>query len=150
MKSLLNPAEFEEVILRLENCTPQSKAVWGKMDVAQMLAHCSKTFEVSTGEKVLKRSLLGYIFGKQVKKKWLGNMEPFEKNSPTDPYFKMVERKVFEQEKARLKGNIQKFHQGGREKVTTSTHSFFGYLSPDEWCVLMYKHLDHHFRQFAL
>jgi hypothetical protein len=149
MKSLLNPAEFEEVILRLENCTPQSKAVWGKMDVAQMLAHCSNTFEVATGEKILKRSLLGYLFGGMVKKKWLGNMDPFEHNSPTDPYFKMVDSKAFEKEKARLKSYIEKFHRGGKEKVTTSTHSFFGYLSAEEWGVLMYKHLDHHFRQFS-
>ena len=30
------------------------------------------------------------------------------------------------------------------------THSFFGRLSGDEWGRLMYKHLDHHLRQFGL
>jgi hypothetical protein len=28
-------------------------------------------------------------------------------------------------------------------------HSFFGRLTPEEWATLMYKHLDHHLRQFG-
>jgi Protein of unknown function (DUF1569) len=32
---------------------------------------------------------------------------------------------------------------------TTHPHSFFGRMTADEWAILMYKHLDHHLRQFG-
>jgi len=28
-------------------------------------------------------------------------------------------------------------------------HSFLGRLSGEEWGIMMYKHLDHHLRQFG-
>ena len=40
--------------------------------------------------------------------------------------------------------------QGGPGVCTNHPHSFFGRLVPEEWAVLMYKHLDHHLRQFGV
>jgi hypothetical protein len=30
------------------------------------------------------------------------------------------------------------------------SHSLFGWLTPEEWAVLMYKHMDHHLQQFGV
>ena len=40
--------------------------------------------------------------------------------------------------------------KAGPAGCTTHPHSFFGRLTPEEWAVLMYKHLDHHLRQFGV
>ncbi len=71
MKSLFNPKDNKEYIDRINNLNPQSKAQWDKMNAAQMLAHTQVPFNVATGEARLKRGLLGILFGKMAKKKYL-------------------------------------------------------------------------------
>lgn len=44
---------------------------------------------------------------------------------------------------------IDKFEAEGASACTTHPHSFFGTMTPDERAVLIYKHLDHHLRQFG-
>jgi hypothetical protein len=44
---------------------------------------------------------------------------------------------------------IDRFAAAGPQGCTTHPHAFFGSLTPDEWAILMYKHLDHHLRQFG-
>lgn len=41
MKSLFNEAEYKEIRNRIENLNPDIAKVWGKMTIAQMMAHCS-------------------------------------------------------------------------------------------------------------
>ncbi|MBK9723117.1 MAG: hypothetical protein IPO78_16130 [Saprospiraceae bacterium] len=48
------------------------------MNAAQMMAHCTRTFEMATGQKKLGRSFLGKLIGRFIKKKYVSN-EPFEK-----------------------------------------------------------------------
>ncbi len=45
---------------------------------------------------------------------------------------------------------IDKFAAGGAAGCTKNPHSFFGKMTPEEWAILMYKHLDHHLRQFGV
>ena len=41
MKNVFDPAVTAELIHRIEHLNPQSPALWGKMSVDQMLAHCN-------------------------------------------------------------------------------------------------------------
>jgi hypothetical protein len=50
----------------------------------------------------------------------------------------------------RLRASIERFAAGGPGVCTTHPHFFFGRLTPMEWSVLMYQHLDHHLRQFQV
>jgi LPS sulfotransferase NodH len=49
-----------------------------------------------------------------------------------------------------LRGLIDRFAAAGPQGCTKNPHSFFGRLTPQEWATLMYKHLDHHLRQFGV
>ncbi len=60
-----------------------------------------------------------------------------------------TEEKDFETEKQRLTGLVNTFCDGGPEKASASMHSFLGRLNREEWGVMMFKHLDHHLRQFG-
>jgi hypothetical protein len=53
-------------------------------------------------------------------------------------------------EKERLTATIDRFAAGGPRVCTAHPHAFFGKLTPQEWAILMYKHLDHHLRQFGV
>jgi len=52
-------------------------------------------------------------------------------------------------ERGKLLGLIDRFAEGGAARCTTHPHAFFGKLTPGQWAELMYKHLDHHLRQFG-
>ena len=148
MQTLFDASGRQSVVERLERLTPSSSGQWGKMEVAQMLAHCAAALEVATGDTPRKQALIGKIFGPFVKSSLLGE-KPFSKNSPTDPTFIVTEKKDFATEKVRLTDLIDRFAERGPEKAAAQVHSFLGKLRGDHWGVMMYKHLDHHLRQFG-
>ncbi len=148
MNNLYNPSDVKEIIHRLEKLTINAKRQWGTMTVDQMLAHCNISLETAMGLNFPKRKLIGRIFGKLIKRKFL-DKKPMVKNSITeDMYITSNNSLEFEKEKNRAIELITTFYENGPEKCTTHPHSYFGRLSPDEWSVLKWKHYDHHLRQF--
>lgn len=148
MKNLFQTDAVDEVILRIDRLQPTTPRQWGKMEVAQMMAHCSATLDVASGTLVLPRMLIGRMLGPFVRPIFT-NDKPFSKNGPTDKKFVIADQRDFSREKEQLKLRVRQFHQGGEGKCTRHPHSFFGPLTPQEWATGMYKHLDHHLRQFG-
>ena len=148
MKSIFNAAHAQEYIGRINKLTPQSQALWGKMNVSQMLAHCQQPLRVALGELKLKRGLMGILFGSWAKKKLTGP-EEFSKNMPTDKSFLVKDERSFEKEKEGLINLINRFNQGGVAALTREPHPFFGSMTPEQWDILQSKHLDHHLKQFG-
>lgn len=149
-RSLFNRTDVTLILDRVGRLTPQSVRHWGKMTVSQMLAHCSLAMEVACGKKPHPRPLLSYLFGPLVKKRNLDEHRQLPKNGPTDRDFVIRHHPEFDSEKKRLEGLIRQFSEGGRDKCTQYPHSFFGRMAPEEWAMFMYKHLDHHLRQFGV
>ncbi len=149
MKNLFQPDAVNEVISRIDKLQPTTQHQWGKMDVAQMMAHCSATLEVASGRLVLPRLLIGRILGPFVRPAFT-NDKPFSRNSPTDKKFIVADKRDFAREQEQLKVRVRQFHDGGEAQCTKHPHSFFGSLTPREWATGMYKHLDHHLRQFGV
>ena len=149
MRSLFDPPDRQSVLVRLEQLQSGAPRQWGKMNAAQMLAHCSIAMEMATGETPRKQKLIGKLLGPFVRSSLLGE-KPFGKNSPTDPAFIVAEEKDFEAEKQRLARLVNTFCDSGPERASAHTHSFLGRLRGEQWGVMMYKHLDHHLRQFGV
>src|SRR5665213_3878777 len=149
MKNMLDAATVDEVKARIALLRPDSQRLWGSMTVAQAVEHCSRGMEMATGDNALPRVFLGRILGPVVKRMALGNDEPMRKNSPTAPALVVKGEPEFAAGRERLLGLIDRFVAAGPEGCTTHPHAFFGKLKPGEWAELMYKHLDHHLRQFG-
>ena len=149
MKNLFDPAALDEIKLRVTRLRPDAAGQWGRMNAAQALAHCAAGFELATGERRPPRHLIGRLIGRIIKPLALGNDAPMRRNSPTIPGMIVGDDRDFAAEQRKLLAAIDRFAAGGRAACTTHPHSFFGRLTPDEWAVLMYKHLDHHLRQFG-
>ena len=64
MKSIFNPADNQEIITRIQSLSPESKALWGKMSVDQMLKHINDAVLVSFNEKELHVSFIFRILGR--------------------------------------------------------------------------------------
>ena len=149
MKHLFDAARVEEVQARIAKLRPESAALWGTMSPAQALAHCALAFEWAVGDRIPPRMWLGRIMGRIVKPMVLGNDAPMRRNSPTAKDLVVQDARDLGTERERLRGLIGRFAAAGPAGCTTHPHSFFGRLTPEEWATLMYKHLDHHVRQFG-
>lgn len=151
MKNLFDATVVHQVQSRLANLTPQSERRWGKMSAAQMLAHCAVSMQWAVGEVVPEKAPLPLrLIGRLVKPLVFRNEDPMKKNSPTTKSLIIADERDFGAERERLSGLIAKFAAGGPARCTTNPHSFFGTMTPEQWASLMYKHLDHHLRQFGV
>ena len=148
MQSLFEPAAQKAISDRLNALPATAVRQWGKMDAAQMLAHCSAALEVGTGDRSRPQAFIGKIFGPFVRSSLLGD-KAFGRNSPTDPTFVVADARDFARERERLAALIARFCERGAPAAGKQVHSFLGRMSGDEWGVLMYKHLDHHLCQFG-
>lgn len=148
MKSLLEPATAQQILSRIEQLTPATTARWGKMNVAQMMAHCSIALELFFGGKVIKRPLAGIIFGSIAKKRMLSD-RPWAKSLPTAKEMIPAPQSDFEKEKAILVQWVNQFVAKGAQ-VPPVLHPFFGKMTTSDWGLHQYKHLDHHLTQFGV
>jgi hypothetical protein len=149
MKTLYQPARVEEIKQRLAQLQPDSSRLWGKMNAPQVVAHCAAGIELATGDRISPRLFLGRIVGQIIKPLALGNDEPMRRNSPTINCLVIDGERNLEPERQRLYALIDHFAAAGPTGCTKHPHAFFGKLTPEEWAELMYKHLDHHLRQFG-
>ncbi|HEX9163096.1 MAG TPA: DUF1569 domain-containing protein [Thermoanaerobaculia bacterium] len=150
MKNLFDPGAPEDVKRRVLELRADSVRQWGRMTVAQMLAHLANAFEMAVGDARPPRMFAGRILGGLGRAFVLGNDKPMLRNTATVPMLSIVDPRDLERERARLLTLMDRFTSGGPAGVTTHPHSFFGRMTPQQWAVLMYKHLDHHLRQFGV
>ena len=151
MKNLFDATVANQVKTRLAQLEPQTERHWGKMTAAQMLAHCAVSMQWAAGEVVPERGPLPVrLMGRLVKPFVFRNEDPLRKNSPTAKSLIVADERDLNKERERLARLIDKFAAGGAAGCTKNPHSFFGTLRPEEWAILMYKHLDHHLRQFGV
>lgn len=148
MKNLYEPATAQEIKDRIARLGPASQRQWGKMTAAQAMAHCSVAMEWAVGDIRPPRMFIGRIFGSLAKSKMLKDEAPMGRNAPTAKSLVVADDRDLATERQRLTALVDRFAAAGPTGCTTHPHSFFGPLTPNEWSALMYKHLDHHLRQF--
>lgn len=146
--TLFEAHENSAVLARIDALDGTSQPIWGKMNATEMCDHCARPMEVAVGERELDGPWFLKLFGRLMKNGVVGP-KPFKKNLPTAKSFIPTDPADFETERARLRGLVERFGQGP-SCLSGDPHPFFGPLSPDEWSGLMWKHLDHHLRQFGV
>ena len=148
MKNLFEPDTVNEVVTRIDQLQPTAERQWGKMNVAQMLAHCSSAMDMALGTSNLPRVFVGRLIGRWVKSIYV-NENPFSRGNPTAKELVISDQRDFLREQTRLKEKVKQFQFGGEANCTRHPHPFFGTLTPQEWARGMYKHVDHHLQQFG-
>jgi len=146
IKNLFEPSVKEEIVSRINNLKPATQRKWGRMDVAQMLAHVQQPLRVAYGEHTPKGNFLIRTLSIFFKSS-LYNEKPYAKNLPTDKTFKIADPRDFIKEKESLVEMVNNF---APEKLTTKPHPVFGALTQEQWSKSQWKHLDHHLQQFGV
>lgn len=139
------------IINRIQRLSPQSAPLWGKMNVAQMLAHCCVTYEFifEPGKHSSPSGFMKFIL-KWMVKPTVVNEKPYKKSSQTAPAFIITDTRDFEKEQQRLIQYIQQTQQLGAQHFEGKASHSFGNLTAIEWNNMFYKHLDHHLTQFGV
>jgi Protein of unknown function (DUF1569) len=147
VKNLFDAAVKGEIISRINKLAPDTQHLWGKMDVAQMLAHLQVPIGVAFGTSTVKGNWLMRLILPLFKKK-LYDETPWKQGLPTDKTFIMTgETKNFDIEKAKLLDMVNHFTE---VNMINEKHPVFGKLTKEQWSKATWKHIDHHLKQFGM
>jgi len=145
MKTIFDQTTRDELISRIKTLDDNSTAQWGKMNVYQMLKHCTLWEDMMTGKTVYKRALIGRIFGKIALKGMVKDDNPLRRSTPTIPELIITGNGDIAAEKAKWIAQLEDYAHFSDPDLM---HPFFGKMMVEHIGYLVYKHSDHHLRQF--
>ena len=146
MRSIWNDGAAREIHIRIGRLAPDRKGEWGRMSAPQMVCHLGESLKMALGDLPVasKPSPLRYAPLKQ----FIVYLAPFPKNVPTAPELLLRPPGDWAGDVIALLGLVDRVVARGRS-AAWEKHPVFGALSPRAWGVLMYRHIDHHLRQFG-
>ncbi len=147
IENILLEKAFTDIYQRVESLTANNIRQWGKMTIAQMLAHCNIAIEQALGNTTQEDS--SNFLTKTLIKWSVLQKKPFGRDLPTVPIFVISDDRDFEVEKQRLLNNLKIFYERGQKIGEFAPHPAFGKLSKEDWGYFAWKHLDHHLQQFS-
>lgn len=153
MKQLFNESDYQELVCRIESLTSTHPARWGRMNVNQMLCHCSDPLRELLGLRPTKD--VSTLFSRTLAKwgsLYLIREWPPEKY-PTAPEYDqqmngtpvtdfLTDKNTLLQLLAEIRTQPEWF--------VFHRHPYFGKLNRSETGLLIYNHLNHHLRQFGV
>ncbi|HEX8249656.1 MAG TPA: DUF1569 domain-containing protein [Pyrinomonadaceae bacterium] len=148
--SLFDEQKCRAVINRINRLTPESKALWGKMNVSEMLCHCADGLRMATGEReVADKS--NFLF-RTILKPLVIYALPMPKGAPTakeiNPMIDGTKPTDFEADRQALISCIENMCSL-LENHAWAPHAAFGKMNRKQWGLLAHKHIDHHLKQFG-
>ena len=152
MRTLANPEDKQDTLVRLAKVQPDHRARWGGMSAHQMLCHLGDSFLAVMGEKYVSAAT-GPLQRTIVKWVALYAPIPWPKGVPTRPEMDQLIGGTapveFEHDKRGLVTVIERFSNPKRD-FEWSPHPIFGQMPEPEWHRWGYVHTDHHLRQFGM
>jgi Protein of unknown function (DUF1569) len=147
MKTAWNAADRRELQDRMSALRPDARGQWGSMTAPQMVCHLVESFRMAAGELPVapKKSPARFTPLKQLVIYWL----PFPKGVPTAP--ELLERRPGTWETDTLEMRSLLDVLATRDPAGRwPDHPLFGRMTGPAWGVLIYRHVDHHLRQFGV
>jgi len=145
MKTVFDQTNSDELINRINAINETNKTAWGKMNVYQVLRHCTLWDEWMQSDQNNKQVFIGRLFGKMALKKVLKDESPLARNTPTLREFKIKETAGdIASEKKKWVALINEYAHFSNPGFI---HPFFGKMTKEQVGQMAYKHADHHLRQ---
>jgi hypothetical protein len=150
LPSIFNAETMQNHLSRLDKLTPSTAPQWGKMNVAQMLAHLNVPYKIENGEMQSNPSFFAKLMLKLFVKNIIVGEKPYAKNSRTAPDFIIADQRDFEKEKVALIANMKDVQAKGVKHFEGKVNGTFGSLTSAQYSNMFYKHIEHHFGQFGV
>lgn len=146
MNTISDARTRQQLIQRISTLSTADQAAWGTMTPFRMVRHCVLSEEVFLGHKKYSRLFAGRIFGRMVLNRIIRDGQPMKKNQPTHPALKIGYDGALDTEKERWISLLQAYEHFHNPHFV---HPFFGKMNKEEVGRFVYKHTDHHLRQFG-
>ena len=154
MKRIKRPGTVEELVSRARTLSPDARPRWGRLNARQMLCHVTD----------VARLVLGEIPTRPRDPNRIPRAKPFSR-FPVKQLFLYVlpwphgvrgPREAFttppgalDEDVRALEGLLLRFRECEPREGWPS-HPLFGRMSTRDWDRLLYRHTNHHFRQFGI
>lgn len=151
MASSIDNETLKDISARLNKLKPDTPALWGSMNVTQMLAHMNDAFRLAMGMKEA-RNTSNFFTNKIMFPVAVYVLPSWPKGSATAP--ELIQGQLgtpardFYTELEFVKKMMDVFNE--REEGKLKPHPMFGQLSKKQWCDLLVKHFYHHLHQFGV
>jgi hypothetical protein len=150
MKNILDKHDKKSILDRASKISIDDKAQWGKMNVHQMICHCSDQLKMSMGLKETK--YIGKPVIDSVGKRLILMGVPIPRGKiktvkELDQAADGTQPTEFEKDKAAFIKLINDF-ESSFKNVKFRIHPVFGKMDSNEWGKLNYVHMNHHLTQF--
>jgi hypothetical protein len=146
MRSMWGDDIRREITDRVARMTPDRKAQWGKLSAPQMVCHLAESLKMALGELPVEPRHLPIRYPPL--KQFIVYLAPFPRNMPTAPELVARSPRDWQADVADLQALMNRFTPRG-SAGRWPEHPAFGRLSERAWGVLVYRHMDHHLKQFG-
>jgi hypothetical protein len=146
MKSTLDKPTRDELVARIAALNSDCVAQWGKMNVYQMVKHCTLFEDMLVREKKYRQIFIGRLVGKMVLKQMLEKDKPMMRNAGTLRELIVTGSGDLAAEKKNLIAKVRAHENFSNEGFV---HPFFGKMTKEQVGKMAYVHTDHHLRQFG-
>lgn len=149
MHNIRERSDLDAIVGRIALLQADTARQWGTMTPAQMCWHCRQQLTLGTGQLKVPDMVPGPL--RWLLKHTVGLRLPFGKNAGTIPGIEGGKQTglSFAEEKETLLRDLNGFARLPADSMEKH-HPIFGDMNADEWGHLVYKHLDHHLRQFGV
>ena len=146
MPTIWNGSDRQALVTRIRHVSPESQPLWGRMTARGMLAHIHESARMALGELVVpsKKLPIRYPPLKQL----IIYLMPFPKGTPTAPELIRRQADDWIAELVDLEAAIDRL-AAKSAAAAWPDHPAFGAMSHRAWGTLVYRHTDHHLRQFG-
>jgi hypothetical protein len=147
MKTMWDASCQRDIRDRIARLSPAHKGEWGKMSAPQMVCHLAESLKMALGDLPVARKHVPIRYPPL--KQLIVYIAPFPKNVPTAPELVARPPRAWNADVADLQSLVDRFVARQSETAPWAEHPAFGRLSRRAWGVLVYRHMDHHLRQFG-
>lgn len=151
MKTFLDSDNRQEILSRLQKLTPTSERRWGTMTPHQMVCHLADSTRVALGLLPV-RSLSNILTRSRLFRIMAFNPLPWPHGLKTAPEIDQTvggtPPAVFEADLRELMRLLDAFIADTR--TNWPDHPIMGSFSRKDWGKQMYRHCDHHLKQFGV
>ncbi|MCU0403356.1 MAG: DUF1569 domain-containing protein [Chitinophagaceae bacterium] len=148
--NIFTDINYAEIVNRLKKLNADAERKWGTMTPAEMIRHCRAQIDF-----ILNPSPDVKIYPTMFRfspVRWLALYGiPWPKNSKTAPELdvtkKLTDTTDFDNEKHLI---LQGLHNLYHADHVEAIHPLFGKMGKNQWGRVVWKHLDHHLRQFGV
>lgn len=149
MQTIFNTQDKAIIVQRLNQLTSLSNRQWGTMRVEEMLWHLRYQLELALGLRERKTLIKSYLSLPVFR--WMAlYIIPWPKGSATAPEMNVKktnpEVMQFDKEKELLLQRITEVENA----TELGPHPLFGQMNKKMWGRLIWKHINHHLKQFAV